>query len=529
MASIHETHAGVARLTPHGQPRPLHPKTDDGAGTLSRRTTVCGPGSDPARSITRGEAEGSKSPGSKRPKARERQTPPAPAETTRRANRVFVMGADGIPLMPCTIQRARMLIDAGRVKKRDYRPFTIHLKDRARDDGRTAVVPMEIRCTPGSRKTGIAVVAKLESSDRVLYQEEIAHRTDITKRLEERKGHRRRRRGTKWYRKPRFNNRCRADGWLAPSLESSVSNQEHRMNRLTARSGATSAVIQSGRFDTHKILNPNVHGIGYQQGPLYRTHVREYIATQWKHRCAYCGKGDFEDATRFNIDHVKPRSAGGPDNIGNLVWSCRPCNQRKADHTVEDFLKNKPKRLEKVLGKRQAALAAAGQYAAVCKALIRRIRRTGLPITETTGADTAYARRLAGVEKSHANDAAFCGSNRRIETLRTAVKLKNVGHGRRKQIKGLPRTPYLRWQALKPEERRQTPCPGHARTPNHVHGVRTGDWVRVLGSTGWKKGTARVEASSGRIKIQTANRTLSTSKADCVVRIAPRNGYREPK
>ena len=122
--SIHETHAGVARLTPHGQLQPLHPKTDDRAGTLSRQTTVCGPGSDPAQSITRGEAEGSKSPGSKRPQARKRQTPPAPAQRTRRANRVFVMGADGIPLMPCTIQRARMLIDAGRVKKRDYLPST---------------------------------------------------------------------------------------------------------------------------------------------------------------------------------------------------------------------------------------------------------------------------------------------------------------------------------------------------------------------------------------------------------------------
>ena len=60
MASIHETHAGVARFTPHGQLRPLHPQTDDGAGTLSRRTTASGPSSGPVRSITRGEAEGSK-------------------------------------------------------------------------------------------------------------------------------------------------------------------------------------------------------------------------------------------------------------------------------------------------------------------------------------------------------------------------------------------------------------------------------------------------------------------------------------
>ena len=64
MASIHETHAGVARVTPHGQLRPcLHPKADDSAETLSRRTTADGPGIGPVRSITRGEAEGSMSPG----------------------------------------------------------------------------------------------------------------------------------------------------------------------------------------------------------------------------------------------------------------------------------------------------------------------------------------------------------------------------------------------------------------------------------------------------------------------------------
>ena len=168
MASINETHVGVARLTPHGQLRPLHPQADDGARTLSGRTTVGGPGSGPVRSITRGEAEGSKSPGSKRPEARERQTKTPARREPKRANRVFVIGSDGIPLMPCTVRRARMLINADRVKKRDYRPFTIHLKHRHVNDGKTRVDPIEVRCTPGSRETGIAVVAKLQNSERVL-------------------------------------------------------------------------------------------------------------------------------------------------------------------------------------------------------------------------------------------------------------------------------------------------------------------------------------------------------------------------
>ena len=335
MAPIDETHAGVARVTPHGQLRPLHRAADDDARTdRPGRATAPRPGPGPVRSVTRGKAEDpATGPGSNGPAARKRQHPPA------RKNRVFVIGSDGAPLMPCTVRRARQLIDAGRVKKRDYRPFTIHLKDRQAGDRKTVVQPTETRCTPGRRRTGIAVVIRLDDEDRVVYQEEIEHRTDITGRLRERKSHRRRRRQKKWYRQPRFDNRTRPEGWLPPSIQSVVSNQTHRIDRLAERSGAAAVTIQTGKFDTHKILNPQIQGTGYQHGPLYRRHLREYVAAQWRHRCAYCGKGDWEDRTAFNLDHVKPRTAGGPDNIRNLVWSCRPCNQRKGDCPVEQFLR----------------------------------------------------------------------------------------------------------------------------------------------------------------------------------------------
>ena len=270
MASTEETHTGVARVTPQGQLRPLHRAADDDARTSrSKRATAVRPGSGPVGSITRGEAEGpATGPGSKGPEARKRQgRQPA-------ANRVFVIGTDGQPLMPCTVQRARQLINAGRVQKHDHRPFTIHLKDRSRDDGRTQVQPTEVRCTPGARRTGIAAVILLNGEDRIVYQEEIEHRTDISRRLNERKAHRRRRRGTKSYRPARFDNRTRAPKWVPPTIESIVSNQTHRLVRLAERSGAKDAVVQTAKFDTQKILNPAIQGKEYQQGPLYQTHAR---------------------------------------------------------------------------------------------------------------------------------------------------------------------------------------------------------------------------------------------------------------
>ena len=274
MAPTNETHSGVAGMTPHGQPRTLHGAADDGTRAKARATTATPPGSRPVRSVTPGEAESSRR-RTDSTESRTRKRQPSPQPPPRRANRVFVLDPDGKPLAPCTPRRARMLIDSKRVARRYYRPFTIQLKSRANDDPVQNYT--EVRATPGRRTTGIAVVLKTAQEDRTVYQEEIRHRTHISHRLQERRNYRRRRRSEKWYRAPRFNNRRRAADRLPPSIESVVSNQEHRIARLAERSGANTAVVQNSKFDTQKVLDPTIRGKEYQQGPLYQTHLRAYI------------------------------------------------------------------------------------------------------------------------------------------------------------------------------------------------------------------------------------------------------------
>ena len=46
------------------------------------------------------------------------------------------------------------------------------------------------------------------------------------------------------------------------------------------------------------------------------------------HRCQYCG------AAAESIDHVIPRSKGGPHTWDNVVAACRPCNVRKGDRLL---------------------------------------------------------------------------------------------------------------------------------------------------------------------------------------------------
>jgi 5-methylcytosine-specific restriction endonuclease McrA len=51
---------------------------------------------------------------------------------------------------------------------------------------------------------------------------------------------------------------------------------------------------------------------------------RQDIKASWGNRCAYCGS-----ETSLTLDHVRPKTRGGRDDIHNLVPACRSCNQAK--------------------------------------------------------------------------------------------------------------------------------------------------------------------------------------------------------
>jgi len=52
-----------------------------------------------------------------------------------------------------------------------------------------------------------------------------------------------------------------------------------------------------------------------------------------RHVCSYCGARF--PTTDLEMEHVVPRSQGGPFTWTNLVSACRACNDRKADKTPE--------------------------------------------------------------------------------------------------------------------------------------------------------------------------------------------------
>src|SRR5665213_191518 len=62
---------------------------------------------------------------------------------------------------------------------------------------------------------------------------------------------------------------------------------------------------------------------------------RALVWTKTAGRCWYCGVQMAPD--RWTVDHVQPRSAGGHNDMENLVPCCHRCNRAKADRSLEGF------------------------------------------------------------------------------------------------------------------------------------------------------------------------------------------------
>ncbi len=127
--------------------------------------------------------------------------------------RVFVLDHKGEPLMPCHPSRARMLLKKGQAAVFRKYPFTIILKNRIGGIKQ----PLEAKLDPGSKTSGLALVAEGKNGRKALFAAHLHHRGEQVKsNLEKRRLFRRCRRGRKTrYRQARFNNRKRLpDGSL---------------------------------------------------------------------------------------------------------------------------------------------------------------------------------------------------------------------------------------------------------------------------------------------------------------------------
>jgi len=57
--------------------------------------------------------------------------------------------------------------------------------------------------------------------------------------------------------------------------------------------------------------------------------LRRLITKRAAGRCEYCGLAQAGQEATFHVDHVVPRSAGGPTTSTNLALACVSCSLRK--------------------------------------------------------------------------------------------------------------------------------------------------------------------------------------------------------
>ncbi|GET40192.1 RNA-guided endonuclease IscB [Microseira wollei] len=345
--------------------------------------------------------------------------------------RVFVLDKNLFPLEPCHPARARELLKKGRVKVFKPYPFTIVMQDRTVEESTTH--PHRIKIDPGSKVTGFAVVQ--EETGRVTCALEVSHRGQVIRdSLLSRAALRRGRRNRKTrYRKPRFLNRTRPEGWLPPSLESRVSNVLTWVNRLRRLCPVTAISQELVRFDTHALSNPEVSGVEYQRGELFGFEVKEYLLTKWGRKCVYC---DAENIP-LEIEQILARSKGGSDRVSNLCLACHDCNQKKGNKSIEQFLKKKPDLLNRILSHKTPLKDAAAVNSTRWE-LFRRLQSIGLPVETGTGGRTKFNRQTRGIEKTHWTDAACVGASTQELLLVKGVKpllIKAKGHGKRQRCK----------------------------------------------------------------------------------------------
>ncbi len=384
-------------------------------------------------------------------------------------SKVFVVDSKKRPLDPVHPGWARKLLSSGQAAVFRQYPFTIILK---REIVNPTVQPLRLKIDPGSKTTGVAIVN--DARGEVIWAAELTHRGQAIKQaLDERRAVRRSRRQRKTrYRQPRFQNRRRPKGWLPPSLESRMTNVLTWTQRLLRFCSIASISQELVKFDMQALDNPEISGAEYQRGTLAGYELREYLLEKWGRQCAYCGAKDVP----LQVEHLLCRARGGSNRVSNLTLACEPCNDKKGTQLLDEFLKDTPHVLRKILAQAKAPLKDAAAVNTTRWALYERLKTFGLPIECGTGGRTKYNRLTRDLPKTHWIDAACVGASTPEQIhLTEVVPVLIAAEGRQSRQMclmnsfGFPRT--------KPKQSRLS------------HGLQTGDLVKAIIPTGKYAGT----------------------------------------
>lgn len=375
--------------------------------------------------------------------------------------RVFVVNMRGEPLMPCSQRKARILLKQNKAKIYKYNPFTIQLTIATGETKQDCHIGVDT----GSKHIGLAVT----SEDKVLFKAEVELRQDVKSNLDTRRIYRRDRRNRKTrYRKPRFLNRKRSEKWLPPSLQNRINHTFRWIDELCKLVPNPKLHIEVGKFDTAKMINPDIQGVDYQQGQTYGFYDERYfVFARDNYTCQCCGKS--KDKV-LQTHHIIYRSNGGSNRVDNLITVCTDC------HTYENHQKGG------VLYKWQEQHKKVKQYKEppFMNTLRKRIFKKYPEAEIAYGSITTPKRKETGLDKTHYNDAIVISG---VKTIKENPDKWLLIRQFRKKKRSLHEATARKGK----KEPNRTQKRNSKNTPSY-QGYYLNDKVKVLGQTGYITG-----------------------------------------
>ena len=408
---------------------------------------------------------------------------------------VPVLDRHGQPLAPARPSRVRRWLESGRATKVWIKGiFAVQLGDL--DTAQATTGHFALNITP-SETSGIVITREADGGKHrtLVGAYEHQHRNgEIHRNLDDRREKRRNRRGRIRHRPARFDNRTHSkpEGWLPPSTQSLADDHQSILQTMQQLYPISQIRVQDLKFDTQRMQNPDIRGTEYQEGTLQGWHLKHYIFNRDAWTCLYCGSPGTEK-NPLTLDHVIPKSKGGPSRVQNLVTACMRCNNKsKKNRPVTEFPANDPERLAKILEQldQMVPLTSAGRLNSVMPRIRGILEKTGLPVTHCDSVTTAFSRKELGIEKTHVNDAACLDLPERVDNVDCPMTvLKRQRRHMRQSIncdgKGRPDgKEFPDYSRLPREKQGYTTPPAHSRGPRRLHGIRTGDLVRIKQKSG---------------------------------------------
>ena len=373
---------------------------------------------------------------------------------------VLVLNKRKEPLMPTSPRKARLLLKIGKAVVVKRFPFTIQLTYITGEN------KQDISCgiDSGYSYTGFSCIT--ESQELIRGTVELDNST--VKHLSEKRMYRRNRRNKLRYRKPRFLNRKKKEGWLPPSIERKYQTHLTLINKLKYLLPISEVKIEVGNFDIQRLDNPDISGKEYQQGDLYEhSNLRAFVLSREKHTCQLCSK---EKLDRFILHHIISKGGCGTDRSKNIALLHNSCHIRLHKYNLHKQLKKNKQYKEPTFMN-----------------IIKNRFKKDIDCSLVFGYETFVNRNNLNLEKTHSNDAfVIAGGSSQIRSVEYIVKQKRRNN----------RSLQLNRKGFKPSIRRQR------------YKLQPHDLVKVEGKTYEVIGT---HCKGSRVMIKKENKKVSIS------------------